>query len=69
MRQHDGIGQPVRRVIPPTKLVCNGVHIAHIGAGERQASVGGGQQHFFACLQVGALAARGAQVLENQAHG
>ena len=46
----------------------NGVHVAHIGTGEGQARVGGGECHFFACSDVFAIGVAGAQIAKDQAH-
>ena len=68
MRQHDGVGQAVGRVVAPAKLVGDGVHIAHVGTREGQAGVGGSQGHLLACGQVLAVAVAGAQVAKDHAH-
>ena len=39
VRQHDRVGEAVRRVVAAAQLVRDGVHVAHVGAREREARV------------------------------
>ena len=68
-RQHDGVGQPVRRVVQAAELVRDGVHVADVGARERHAGVRRRQRHALARVQVVALRVGARQVLEDRGDG
>ena len=69
MRQHDGVGQTVRRVVAPAELVRDRMHITDVGAREGHAGKGGSQRHLFARLQVPAPGIGRGQVFEDHADG
>ena len=67
MRQHDRVGQTVRRMVLAAQLMRDGVDVAHIGPRERQAGVRRRQRHLLARREIPAVPVRDAQVLVDHA--